>query len=225
MAFRKKFHLLEEFGGDIWVISECEHPSKFKTAIPTVSDFLWIGESEHKGLGILSFGNKSIKIHPNFNEAFRYVVPIIVDDNPDFILFAIWAMPEKKAKLGYVGQVWRALNFYDDIISDRTILTGDLNSNAIWDKSRANGNHSDVVAKLKAKTIESVYHLNQKEDHGQESTPTIYLLKQLAKPYHLDYFFASQRLIGNHTTLKIGEPESWLTWSDHMPLFVSDLEG
>lgn len=224
MAFRKKYHLLTDRRADVWVISECENPAKFKMEIEGAKDFLWIGENENKGLGVISFNDIALSMHPRYNPKFRYVLPLLMDGPIPVLVFAIWAMPEKKAQDGYVGQVWRALNFYSDIIDKNTILTGDFNSNTIWDQSRKAGNHTDVVKFLRDRDIESLYHSQESEAHGEEEMPTLYLLKQLARPYHLDYCFISESLKEERTEIEIGHPDFWMKHSDHMPLFVRNLK-
>ena len=46
---------------------------------------------------------------------------------------------------------------YENLLeNENVILTGDFNSNTIWDRKRRIGNHSDVVEKLEEKNIESI---------------------------------------------------------------------
>lgn len=225
MAFRKKWTKIITFQPDILVLQECEHPSKYKTGelIPNVNEFLWFGENKHKGVGILSFNNYHIKKNRNYNPTFRYIIPIKVTGEQKLDLYAIWAMPDKKKANSYVGQIWNALQYYKISTRKPTILIGDFNSNAQWDTSRKIGNHSQLVASLRRKNVESIYHLKTGEQPSQETNPTIYLLKKLSKPFHLDYCFASQNLINSATSIKIGNPEEWLEWSDHMPLIIEHL--
>ena len=63
MAFRKKWPELMRFAPDIMVIQECEQPAKYKPSqsIPGVTDFLWIGDDEHKGVGIISFNGLRLR--------------------------------------------------------------------------------------------------------------------------------------------------------------------
>jgi endonuclease/exonuclease/phosphatase family metal-dependent hydrolase len=37
------------------------------------------------------------------------------------------------------------------------------------------------------------------------------------RPYHIDYIFQSEDLV-SESTIKIGEPNEWLEFSDHMPV-------
>jgi len=211
------------------VIQECEHESKYKPKeiIPDYNQFLWVGDNINKGVGIISFNEYQIKISDRYTKRFKYIIPLEVTtpDGSIFNLFALWAMPHKVRAKSYVGQVWGALKYYKSMLSDDTVLIGDFNSNQIWDAERKKGNHSDCVQLLGSFNIESIYHKQTKELHGAESIPTIYLLKQIHKPYHLDYCFASQSMISDKTTIAIGEPDTWLERSDHMPLFIRQVQS
>ncbi len=225
MAFRKKWAKVMALQPDILVLQECEHPSKYrpKQLIPNVNEFLWFGENEHKGVGILSFNNYHIKLAKTYTTDFKYIIPLKVTRQQKIDLFAIWAMPDKKKANSYVGQIWNALQYYKISTRKSTVLIGDFNSNAQWDQSRKIGNHTQVVELLKKKRIESIYHLKTQERPSEETKPTIYLLKKLAKPFHLDYCFASTKMIHEDTTIKIGNYEEWIKWSDHMPLIIDNL--
>ena len=75
----------------------------------------------------------------------------------------------------------------------------------------------EVENKLKEIGIESVYHYQNNELQGQETTPTFYLHKKINKPYHIDYAFCSEDLL-RASKLEVGKQEDWLSMSDHLPL-------
>jgi len=227
MAFRRKWQHLLPFDPDIMVIQECEHESKYKSAniIPDYNEFLWFGDNINKGIGIISFNGYHIEVAKEYTNQFKYIIPLKVTiGNQSINLFAIWAMPDKVKAKSYVGQIWGALNHYQELLENPTILIGDFNSNQVWDNERKKGNHTMCVELLANQNIHSLYHLQNKEDHGSESTPTIYLLKQMTKPYHLDYCFVSTSMIQEQTNIMIGRPDEWLPRSDHMPLIMTSLK-
>jgi len=228
MAFRKKFmHVLND-SVDLAVIQECEHKDKLTIALQNIpyNDIIWYGDNPHKGIAVISFNDVYIKRKPNFNPEFQYVLPVDVTVNDQRLtLFAIWTMPHKtERQKRYVGQIWGAIHYYKKAFKEASILIGDFNSNAIWDAEYKIGNHSDVVSFLKVFGISSLYHDLHNEAHGEESEPTIYLLKQKSKPYHLDYCFASSSLVTERTSIDVGAIEDWLMYSDHMPVVVRNLE-
>lgn len=223
-AFRKKAHIILQHSPDILVVQECEHPDKlvFDTASKPPNDILWFGDNSYKGLGIFSYSDYRFKLLDQHNEAIKIIVPISVTGGKlDFTLFAIWANNRNDLEGQYIEQVWKAINYYKHILCDgQSILTGDFNSNKIWDKKHRIGNHSTVVETLLENKIYSAYHRYLVQEQGQENHPTFYLQRNRNKPYHIDYCFTSADLYGKVMHLEIGTYENWITYSDHVPLMV-----
>ncbi len=228
MAFRKKFEKVAELNPDLLVIQECENDSKLKKHLESMNynQLIWYGNNPHKGVAILSFNSLEIEINQNHNPEFEYIIPIKLKVNRKKInLFCIWAMPHKTQRVRrYIGQIWGAVNYYEKILNKDSILIGDFNSNAIWDKKKRIGNHTDVVNFLNQKDIQSIYHQKFGINHGEEKQPTLFLLKKEDKPYHIDYCFASKNLFSNKTTFEIGKYENWIKLSDHMPIIINNLK-
>ncbi len=224
-AFRKKANLILLQQPDILVVPECEHPDKLifnsKTINPT--NLLWFGDNQHKGLGIFSYNNYKLKLLDQHNPNIKFISPVSVTGGLfDFTLFAIWANNRNDPDGQYVEQIWKAIKHYDQLLSiGSTILTGDFNSNKIWDRPKRIGNHSEVVNKLTEKNIYSVYHRYQNQEQGKESHPTFYLQRKKEKPYHIDYCFASEDLYDKVKNFEIGSYENWIAHSDHTPLIVN----
>ena len=145
---------------DILIIPECEQENKlqFGLLIPQPNDFLWYGDTGKKGIAIFSYSNYKFRLLKEFNPDFRYIIPLEVTDGKNsFLLFAIWAMDNKHNPLArYIGQVWNAINYYQTILGENSILIGDFNSNQIWDTKDRVANHTDVVNFLKELKIESL---------------------------------------------------------------------
>jgi endonuclease/exonuclease/phosphatase family metal-dependent hydrolase len=120
----------------------------------------------------------------------------------------------------YIGQIWLAINHYEDFLGNATILVGDFNNNKIWDYKDRVGNHSDVVQKLADNNIQSIYHRHFGVEQGKEKHPTFFLQRNHSKPYHIDYCFASADLIDKVQNVEIGTYENWTTHSDHSPLII-----
>jgi len=223
MAFRKKYTSILEDKPDIIIAIECEDLSKL-LELPGFEPyhFQWYGDNPNKGIAILSTENYPITLSDRYDKRYRYIIPLILHTTPKVQLFVIWAMPHKNSPTkSYVGQTWAAVHYYHKELNKPSILIGDFNSNSIWDKSRKNGNHSELVEFLNQKNIYSLYHKQNKEQHGHEHTPTQFMYRHLDKPYHLDYCFASKLLISQQTIIRIGDPDMWLSKSDHMPLFIN----
>ncbi len=217
-----------KFQPDLLVVQECEQESKYKKSqlISGYTDFLWFGDNPNKGLAVLSFNDYKVALAENYNQAFQYIVPILLSKGKNEIrVYIVWAMPHPKSSIkSYVGQIWDAINYYNEpAFSKESLWIGDWNSNAIWDNQRKASNHTSIVNKLEASGIVSLYHTLRKEPPGQEKEPTLYLLKNRDKPYHMDYCFAPRHCISDHTTVEVGKFEQWITLSDHMPLIIDGL--
>lgn len=224
-AFRKKADTILKLKPDILIVQECEHPDKliYNSDIQKPTDFYWYGDNKNKGLAIYSFADYKFRLLPEFNPEYRYVLPFTVSGSENsFTLFAIWAMHYKQNyKARYIGQVWLAINHYQNILSDSSILIGDFNSNKIWDSSNMGGSHSDVVSKLAGRNIFSTYHRHFEMEQGNEEHPTFFLQRKLNKPYHIDYCFASKDIIDKLQDVEVGGYEEWSVYSDHAPLIVN----
>lgn len=225
MAFRKKAAFILPYNPDIAVISECESPEKLK--LPTDSklptDILWYGTNPHKGVGIFSYGDYRFQLLDCHNPSFKNILPIAVTGGKvDFTLFAVWANNPEDKDGQYVTQVWKAINYYEDLIREtKTILIGDFNSNTIWDKPRREGNHTTVVNQLESKKIYSTYHKYFNQIQGKEEHPTLYLYRHENRPYHLDYCFASNDFIEMLDHVEVGTYQDWTMHSDHKPLIIN----
>lgn len=225
MAFRKKASLILQYQPDILIIPECEHPDrlKFPPESPQPTDALWFGKNPNKGLGIFSYSDFKLRLIEKYNPKFRFIIPIKVTRKKfNFILYAIWANNPDDPDGQYVTQVWKALTYYEQLIRQkRTVLIGDFNSNMIWDQPKRKGNHSHVVELLQSKKIHSTYHMFFNQVQGREAHPTFYLYKNIQKPYHLDYCFASEDMIESLQSVEVGDYISWKQFSDHVPLIVT----
>ncbi len=223
-AFRLKNKEIFELRPDILIVPECEREEilEFGKLTPKPNDFLWYGDTGKKGIAIFSFSDHKFRLLKDFNPEFRYIVPLEVSNKTNsFLLFAVWAMGNKKNPLArYIGQVWNAVNYYQTTLTNNAILIGDFNSNQIWDEKERVGNHTDVVNFLNNSKIESLYHKQHNEPHGQESLNTFFMYRNLEKPYHIDYVFASHDIFKNGYNLTFGNPAEWIDKSDHVPMIL-----
>lgn len=226
-AFRNKYELLENMDLDIKIIQECEDPSKStKNYFNWAANYLWIGNNKNKGLGVFCSKNLSLDlldwsdININYkNEQLESFLPCLI--NKEIILLAVWTKKANSEVFGYIGQLWKYLQLHKEkMINKKVIIAGDFNSNVIWDKWDRWWNHSDVVKELSDIEIVSLYHILNNESQGSEKIHTFYLQRKEEKPYHIDYIFSSKNLINTNSKIEIGNKETWLKNSDHLPLFL-----
>ena len=223
-ALRKKFHVLEIFDADIYVIQECEDPSKTKDKkfIEWADRYLWKGDSKNKGIGV--FVKKNLRLERldwsdrYEDKSVKYFLPCRI--NNDFNLLAIWTHRNNSPTTGYIGQLWKYLKINQHLFN-KSLLVGDFNSNKLWNKKRRIGNHTDVVNELLKIEIRSFYHEFYNEKQGEETRPTFFLHRKKEKSYHIDYIFGSQEFEKALQNFEIGEVDYWLEWSDHLPLICN----
>jgi len=225
MAYRQKANLLLAHKPDIVVVPQCEHPDKlkFEPGIPLPNDIFWFGSNQNKGLGVLSYSDYKFKLVKKHNPDYCIILPLIVSNQKfRFMLFAIWANNPIDKGFQYIGQIWKAINFYSRLLkSTKTLLIGDFNSNKIWDKPRRLANHSTVVDFLDKKGIYSTYHKFHNQNQGEEKNKTLFMYRHKDKSYHIDYCFASKDFIKTIIDVEVGTHRKWSKYSDHTPLIIT----
>ena len=219
-AFRRKYQALEDLEADLLIIQECENPAKpgkqYDQYREWAGDYLWHGTNQNMGLGIFSRHGTKIKKLDWSDKGLQFLLACRVNDS--FNLVGVWTKDAKTHS--YIGQLWKYLQTHKSkLAADQSVICGDFNSNVIWDKKHSGCNHSDVVRELDEIGIVSHYHHFHDEEHGEESQATLFLLKNLNKPYHLDYAFSSKSLLpASSSEIIPRDPEAWLSLSDHLPL-------
>ena len=121
MVYRRKASLLLAHKPDIVIIPECEHPDrlKFEAGVALPNDIFWFGNNQNKGLGVFSYSDYKFEISNIHDPSFRTILPLTVTNKKrQFNLFAIWANNPGDRGFQYVGQVWKAINFYSDLLND-----------------------------------------------------------------------------------------------------------
>jgi len=218
-AFRKKYQEIEKIGADLYVIQECENPENTNDGYKNwAGDYLWYGDNTHKGIGIFAHNGVKIQRLDWQDNGLQLFLPIRV--NNQFNLIAVWTKQANSPTFRYIGQLWKYLELHKEKMAmEQTVLCGDLNSNKLWDVWDRWWNHSDVVRELGTAKMQSLYHLATGEEQGLESTPTFFLHRNLEKPYHIDFAFATEGMFNPFSnTVVVGNHNPWLEFSDHAPL-------
>jgi endonuclease/exonuclease/phosphatase family metal-dependent hydrolase len=219
-AFRRKFERIAALGADVAVIQECENPALSSSAYRDwAGAYAWAGSSPGKGIGVFVRNGLSVARLDLDDQGLQQFLPVRLGDRRR--LLAVWTKNLPASNRGYIGQFWHYWQHHAARFDRRSILCGDFNSNAIWDRPRRAWNHSKCVAVLEARGFRSLYHAASKEDQGKETRPTFYLHRNIEKPYHLDYIFAHRSALAPEWRgLTVGDPEDWLALSDHMPVIA-----
>lgn len=223
MAFRKKSYHIIDLQPDILIVPECEHPDKLMDVKIEPANTLWYGINKNKGLAVFSFGDYKLSPMDIHNPDFKLICPILVTRGEDeFVLIAVWANNPQDRDNQYIGQVWKAVNYYGNLLTmAKVIIAGDFNSNTIWDKNHRTGSHTMMVNKLAEMNIHSAYHQHHVQVQGKELHPTFHLYRHHSKPYHIDYCFASRYFLNRLAEVQVGTHHDWSHCSDHTPLIVT----
>jgi exonuclease III len=235
-ALRKKLDEVDSLDADVLIIQECEDPSQSTKAYQdwAGSDYLWVGTNKNKGIGVFpKLGNTVKKL--NWSGKFQIsglrskslstswvtkdlqlFLPFRLNDK--YNVLGCWTKGNETQIFGYMGQFWKFLQIHrNELNQQNTIIIGDFNSNAIWDKQDRWWSHSDTIKELSEISIESLYHFQTNEKQGKESKPTFFLHKKVSKAYHIDYVFMSSNLLAR-SKIELGKSEMGLTVRDQMPL-------
>ena len=234
-ALRKKTDPIDLLHADILIVQECEDPERsLKTYHQWAGNYLWKGSSKSKGVGV--FARNGVELEA-LSWSREFSIPGVssssatwnTDELREFISFrvndkfnavAVWTKQSIGGTFGYAGQLWKYLQAHrNDLAADESLVIGDLNSNVQWDRPDRWWNHTDNVRTLKEIGLCSLYHEIHGIEQGNEPDPTLYLQRNLEKPYHIDYVFAS-KLLRLGATMDVLQPSEWLKFSDHMPLVV-----
>ena len=134
-------------------------------------------------------------------------------------ILAVWAHAGSNRSVGYIYQLWEYLKANEKTLDwDNLVIIGDWNSNALWDKKRKVGNHSDVCNFLNSKGLFSGYHSDGEIPHGSEPDNTFFMHRNLDKGYYIDYLFAASKFFTSSEKMNIGDRNKWLQYSDHLPI-------
>lgn len=221
MAFRKKKDRILEQGPDVLIIQECENPA-VKGDWPEFSDWRWIGDTEHKGLGVFCRNGRTIDGTATEDSDSRYLLPVEIDGAKDVL--GVWAMnDEDEPRRRYISQVYTGLQQYRDFLHSDAVVAGDFNWNIIWDespKSTLYGDFAETVDVLNELGLVSSYHRISGSDFGEETEPTFFMHKKEEQTYHTGYLFANEEAVGSVDDFYIGSYEKWIDASDHMPIII-----
>ena len=214
MSLSKKIDKLLELKADVAVIQECEQELP---ALPGEVSSIWRGNDTRKGICILSFG-ESIKLDRSFDDTWTYFLPINANG---FKILAVWAYNHRASRFGddkhgYLLKVVPRLSAWID--NSNTLIMGDFNNSAVWNKPRSENNFTDISSCIEGMGFKSAYHEFSGEEYGVESEATFYHTKQREKQYHIDYcFYPEGRELEN---VQVGKYSDWIEYSDHAPVIV-----
>ena len=230
MALDRKIEALLRLKPDVAVISECASPERLRLRGADAwleAEPVWVGDNPNKGLIVLTFNTYSARLHHTYYPTFRHIAPVHISGPTPFNLLAVWAQNASGGVIRkhQLGPLRRALAKYTpDFLTEPSIIAGDLNSNAIWDKPGWRINHMAKVAIMEKLGLVSAYHALTGEKNGKETQPTHYWRdrKKDGPTYHIDFIFMPEIWLGAVKEFQVGTFEDWCgsRLSDHVPLVL-----
>ena len=196
--------LLKPLIADVVVISE-------GPANPSGLAWTWPGESAAK-LSVWTRGRyavSAVECDPTIPQS----ALLHIRGPVEFTLAALW--PVEQGRLKYAGILKRAVDSYlSPEAPERTIVAGDLNSSSRVVAQRSS--HPKLVSSLRVRGLTSVYHHQERVEHGDERTGTYRTGK---REFFLDYAFVPLDLLEAATVAVLRGPQ-WQLVSDHYPLVL-----
>jgi hypothetical protein len=222
MKAQAKLPELLKLRPDVAVLPECAAPeiAAARSVYDAASSHAWIGQHSTKGLAVLTFGAYVLEHaqRPSVVTG-KFALPVHVRGSVSFNLLALWTQSPGGFPW-FVRNAEAALHDHEQFLrAGSAVVAGDFNSNSVWD-SQTKGGHARLVERLRELGLESAYHSHFDERHGAESRPTYFHRRRSEERFHLDYVFVPKAW-STRCQVEVGEPEPWLTFSDHMPLVVS----
>lgn len=217
-AYHKKQSAVLALAPDLLIVPECARNAASQPELgqkpATGSD--WIGHLDKKGLGVFSFGSYSISRASFHNPSHLHILPLEVRGPMTFLLLAVWTLPDERGS--YVRPVVEAWREYSPHLNGRdVVIAGDFNASVNF-SGKLNYHFSVFLEEVGRSDVRSLYHSFFSEVQGEETSPTFFMYRDDARPFHIDYVFASVGMRSRLKSFEVGNHSQWVAHSDHMPL-------
>lgn len=206
----KRLEELSAIRPDVVVLPESRAPEKESDRL------VWSGRAGELGTAVLTTVSYRVVRAPLVPDASPSATPFQIRGPVSFNLLAVWTFKEPT----YAHGLSRVIDAYEPFIrSGPTVVAGDFNGNAIWDKDNKKVNYSVNARRLEADCgLKSAYHVRTGEAPGTETQPTHYFRWKREQSFHIDYCFVPESWVV--ASVEVGGFEHFTT-SDHRPLAVT----
>lgn len=199
---------------DLIVIQETRGDFSAREAAVTF-DSIWIGD---KGLGLTLMWKEPWEVRQLSEPLCKWVVPFQVQGPSSFFLMPVWNFNRRAATPPPYNQVHRATQVYRDLVqSGDWLFLGDFNSPWRPPGHPKHRRYIEAQESLKSIGLTSAYHEYFNEAPGSESLQTYFRRDGAC---HIDYCYLPARWTSRISAVHIGNKESWLQMSDHLPIIV-----
>lgn len=229
MAVHRKFDALSDLHPHVAIIPECANVETLsRKARRHLPDMVWIGEQADKGLGIFGFGDYAVELLSAYDPRLEWIAPVKVTGPHSFLLLGAWCKRNARSPTRpwrSYRQVLAALELYGELIrAGPTVVAGDFNTNATWDKPGRSNNFAATVDAAEAAGLLSAYHAFNAAEYGAEREKTLYWRDRTERGprFHVDFCFIPREWIPHVTSVTVGDFARWVGpgLSDHVPLVV-----
>lgn len=219
-GFERKFGHLERLAPDIAIVCEVR-PECLRSATLTTRS-VWRGDAGQKGLAVICYGDwRVVGMGPQIAE--KWFIPLVLSNGIRTVqIVAAWLHPNPD----YVSPTKTALQTLKTFIaSGPTIIAGDFNQSVSMDKKAGKGRRfAEVLDELREMGLASAWHAHTGEEHGQESSATLYRRWAESSKFHIDFvFYPPQALTISSATLGTFDQYVAPRISDHAPPCVEFL--
>ena len=156
----KRLEELSTLQPDVVVLPESRAPEEESDRL------VWSGRAGEIGTAVLTTGSYRVVRAPLVPDASPSAAPFHIRGPVSFNLLAVWTFKEPT----YAHGLSRVIDAYGPFMrSGPTVVAGDFNGNAIWDKDNKKVNYSVNARRLEAECgLKSAYHAHTGEAPGAE---------------------------------------------------------
>lgn len=210
--------LLEQLAADVLVVCEVR-AADFAAIAPGFAAAFYTPSGSARGLAtflrLTGLRQRRFAV-PEQAECYQWLA------GDDIDILAAWV----KSKGDYVRPAMQTItHFLRNSRARHKIVLGDFNLNPSFDRNPRTGRAGALVQALAARGLRSLYHEATGESMGAETRATHHFLYNAARPFHIDFIFASQSLGLQH--FELGAAADWLGKGrgDHLPLVAHLVRG
>jgi len=228
MSLQTKARHLAKLNPTVAILPESANPDKTGQALKDIGATSlpqWDGANPNKGLLAVAFDGWELRVDDSYDRDYQWVMPLHLTGPRNIRLLAVWDMSSRGR--GYesarqLGSCRASMDHYEGFLSgssDLTVISGDFNKSVIWDYPKKRTKFGDFMDQLEARGFVSAYHHTHPVcRRGKEPDPTLWWMRNVGKPYHIDYTFVSRPEA--ITAVTVGSSDDWLAHSDHAPMTV-----
>lgn len=211
LSSQEKIDKVLGFDADVYILPEIARKEWVK--LPDGYSMEWVGDYDHKGLGVIWKSCLKAEVPEWYNAKHQYFLPLIINGT---LIMAAWPTTTKQNNpMRYPQIAMMALTDYAPYYKEYpTVISGDMNLYKGQSGETKLYSIQSLFDFLGEMGIVSAYHDKTGEALGKESVATYYHQFKENLPFFLDYTFSN-------IPIKSYELGDWdRAFSDHVPQFI-----